>query len=468
MDSQKWVAPILLGGVLLGLVGCNSNNEEIEVGYLESISFDLSASDDEWVAGFADYPVNGEVDWELSSSANEAFTLATGEAGSGYFLHSMNRSDDTQMYITRKISGLKPSTHFDVAFDIQMATSVNDQCVGIGGAPHSVTVKAALSRLEPKAALDSLDHYRLNIDTGSQVNGGLDAQSLGNIGLESLQDCDPGGDQYGLKNFNNEGERFEVTSDENGELWLTLLTDSGFEGPTSIYFTKADLSFSESTKSPEGFSVSLDFAEPQDAVSVVFYDYPIGREFEWELTAQPESEVTLEQGGTTKGYLLHSYNRSDDTGMLLHTPVKGFLPNTAYSASFKMTIATNVNNMCFGIGGAPHSVAVKAGVSLVEPQGVRVENDNHLRLNFDLGNNMAEGEYGVTLGDIGSETLTDCDPSSSLYALKSFDSEDEGKTLTITTNDQGVLYFSIATDSGFEGATTMLFTEANVTFSRVQ
>jgi len=61
------------------------------------------------------------------------------------------------------------------------------------------------------------------MDTGSQTQGGLDAQSLGNIGLSTLEDCDPSSPVYGLKDFDNTENRFEVTSDENGELWLTLV-----------------------------------------------------------------------------------------------------------------------------------------------------------------------------------------------------------------------------------------------------
>jgi len=67
------------------------------------------------------------------------------------------------------------------------------------------------------------------------------------------------------------------------------------------------------------------------------------------------------------GFLLHSYNRSDDTGMLLNVPIKGLEANARYSTIFKATIATHVNNLCFGTGGAPHAVTVKAGLSGDKP-----------------------------------------------------------------------------------------------------
>jgi len=448
----------------LTLVGCNS--EDNEVTYTDSVSYNLGETNGEWQAGFADYPVGGEAEFELTARENADFTLSTGETGVGYLLHSVNRSDDTQMYISRQIEDLMPNTHYQVSFDIQLATNVNDMCMGIGGAPHSVTVKASVTINEPDVTVDSIDHYRMNIDTGSQTQGGLDAQSLGNIGLSTLQDCDPASSIYGLKDFDNAENYFEVTSDENGKLWLTLLTDSGFEGPSSIYFTKANVTFTQSDKSFDGFTVDVDFSQPQPGITAVFYDYPVGRESEWELVAEAQQTVALEQGGAVTGYLLHSYNRSDDTGMLLQTPIKGLAANANYTALFTAKIATNVNNMCFGIGGAPHSVYVKSGLTVEEPKAIRIENDDHYRINIELGNNIEEGVNGLTLGDIGSDTLTDCDPSSTLYALKSFDSEELEKTFNITTDDSGILYFSLATDSGFEGPTSILFTEASVTFKR--
>jgi len=467
MKSVEKLTLMKLSSVVLISTLVTGCNDDEEITYIDSVSYDLSESKGEWQLGFADYPVGEEQQWELTGEENSEFTLASGETGKGYYLHSYNRSDDTQMYITRKISGLEPGKHYQAYFDMQLASNVNDQCAGIGGAPHAVTVKASLSVNKPTASLDHLDTYRLNIDVGQQTQGGLDGQAIGDIGVASLDDCDPSSSIYGLKNYDNSGNVFEVTADDKGELWLTLLTDSGFEGPTSLYFTKAMVTFKESDKSAEGFSQSVDFSLAQTDITTLFFDYPFGKEFDWELTDEPLATVKLEQGGEITGHLLHSYNRSDDTGMLLNLPIKGLAANTNYSAVFKTNIATNVNNICFGIGGAPHAVSVKAGLSVEKPMQVKIEGDDHYRLNIDFGNNASEGINGITLGDIGSDTLADCDPSSELFDLKAFDSQQLEKNFTITTGDKGILYFSLATDSGFEGPTTVLFTQASVTFERL-
>jgi len=460
LTLTRFVSVVLVSALV---TGCNDE----EITYIDNVSYDLSESKGEWQLGFADYPFGEEQQWELTGEENSEFILASGKTGKGYYLHSYNRSDDTQMYITRKISGFAPNKHYQAYFDIQLASNVNNQCVGIGGAPHAVTVKASLSVNKPSTSLDFNDTYRLNIDVGQQTQAGLDGIAIGDIGVSSLHDCDPSSDAYGLKNYDNSDNVFEVTADEKGELWLTLLTDSGFEGATSIYFTKANVTFKESPKSVKGFSQSVDFSLPQPEINAVFFDYPVGREFEWQLADEALTKVMLEQGGEVIGHLLHSYNRSDDTGMLLHLPIKGLAANTTYRAVFNTSIATNVNNICFGIGGAPHAVSVKAGLSKEKPMQIKVEGDNHYRLNIDMGNNASEGINGITLGDIGSDSLADCDPSSELFDLKVFDSQLLEKELTITTGENGTLYFSLATDSGFEGPTTVLFTQASVTFERL-
>lgn len=455
--------------VVFAVAACSESDSNDNSGqtYITEFNADLSQSSSDWQAGFADYPVGGETDWELTATPNQSFKLNDNTNAKGFYLHSNNRSDDTQMFITKRIANLKPNTHFDVRFNLQIATNINGQCAGIGGAPHAVTVKAGLSNTKPDTSVDDLNHHRLNIDFGNQAQGGLDGVSLGDIANEKLSDCDPGSDVFAYKVLNNEEQSFEVTTDATGDLWLTLLTDSGFEGVTNIYFTTVQAKFSESTKSPDGFSENIDFSKPQTSVKPLFFDYPADRPFDWELTTRPQTAVKNASNESITGYLLHSYNRSDDTGMLLYKPVKGLAANTQYQADFNVTIASNVNNQCFGIGGAPHAVAVKAWISNEMPQAVLPGSDNHLRLNVDFGNNMQGSEHSLVLGDIGVESLADCDPSSNIYELKQFSSSDLNKSITFTTDDSGLVYFSVLTDSGFEGPTTMLFTSASVTFTKL-
>lgn len=467
MTSIPFKPLLCIAAIALSACSDSDDKDPTQPSYISEFSTSFGQSSNNWQSGFADYPLGKEAEWQLTATPNKTFTLANNTNSQGYYLHSSNHSDDTQMYLTTKVSNLKPNTFYEAEFDVQIATNVNDQCGGIGGAPHAVTVKAGLSQQQPTTSLDRLKHHRLNLDFGQQVQGGLDGISLGDIASPELTNCDPGSDVYALKHLTNDAQKFEVTTDASGALWLTLLTDSGFEGITSIYFTAVKVKFTESSKSTSGFTETVDFSKTHRDVNAVFFDTPADRPFDWELTARPQTNVKDANGETITGYLLHSYNRSDDTGMLVYKPIKGLQPNTQYEAHFNVTMATNVNNQCFGIGGAPHAVAVKAGISNEKPMAILPNNDDHNRLNLDFGNNMQGSDNAVVLGDIGLETLADCDPGSQVYGLKHFDSKTLNKPVTFTTDNSGVLYFSVLTDSGFEGPTTILFTQAQVSFTKL-
>ena len=54
------------------------------------------------------------------------------------------------MYYKGQIAGLSPDTRYRVQFEIEIATSVPNGCVGVGGAPgEGVTVKAGVTDIEP-------------------------------------------------------------------------------------------------------------------------------------------------------------------------------------------------------------------------------------------------------------------------------------------------------------------------------
>ena len=62
--------------------------------------------------------------------------------------------------------------------------------------------------------------------------------NLGNIANPNLDPETADGSTYALVELDSEGQRFTVTSDGDGKLWITAGTDSGFEGPTTVYYDR--------------------------------------------------------------------------------------------------------------------------------------------------------------------------------------------------------------------------------------
>jgi len=101
-------------------------------------------------------------------------------------------------------------------------------------------LKAGASEIEPVKNVQG-DNYVLNIDKGNQSEGGTNAIVLGDISIPSTVA------EYTLITRNNASpstEPFIAKSNANGDLWVLVGTDSGFEGTTTVYYTKVMILFS--------------------------------------------------------------------------------------------------------------------------------------------------------------------------------------------------------------------------------
>ncbi len=56
------------------------------------------------------------------------------------------------------------------------------------------------------------------------------------------------GVEYALMTLTSEGRTFEVVSDDQGRAWLIAGTDSGFEGPTKVYYNRIVVHMEESVQ----------------------------------------------------------------------------------------------------------------------------------------------------------------------------------------------------------------------------
>lgn len=221
-------------------VGCDMTGSEFSTVF--SISYDFSVTDQGWTGDFADYPQADSIAYELIFKHDTLpANLSNGGTKKGLMVSGNNHSDDLFMFIKKKLTGLKPNTRYHVLFNVQFASNVPTGAVGIGGAPgESVFMKAGLTRVEPKKILDGDLYYRLNIDKGNQALQGADMLNIGHIGVA------PNTTQYTtVFRNNNSNTPFHFTTDGTGEAWISIGTDSGFEGKTTLYYLGVDVLFNE-------------------------------------------------------------------------------------------------------------------------------------------------------------------------------------------------------------------------------
>lgn len=146
-----------------------------------------------------------------------------------------NNSDDLFMFLKKRITGLTAGKIYNLQFTVEFASNVPDGMAGIGGSPgESVFVKAGASQVEPMAIESEDGYYRMNIDKGNQSQAGEDMIVIGDFS----NDTDV--DEYTLVTRRNDGD-LTAQADSNGELWIIVGTDSGFEGITTIYYNRIEV-----------------------------------------------------------------------------------------------------------------------------------------------------------------------------------------------------------------------------------
>jgi len=205
------------------------------------------------------------------------------------------------------------------------------------------------------------------------------------------------------------------------------------------------------------FSYGFDFSESQNNWVVDFTDFPAGTdsssyELKFAYTDLPPNLAT-----NTKSMMLSGNNHSDDLFMFMKRKVTDLSPNTDYTLVFEVELASNAPKGAVGIGGAPgEGVFLKAGAAGTEPK--KVIEDNQYALNVDKGNQNAPGEIAIVLGDIAVSYDTQD------YAL--INRNNTANTPFIArSNSKGEIWLIVGTDSGFEGTTTVYYTQVNVVFS---
>ena len=219
---------------MIFIAGCEEDDSRQKV--TKRFSYTFSSGAQEWTGDFADYPIGQKEKYELHF---EHTTLPSplNTAEGALLMTGSNQSDDLFMFIKRKVSGLSPGATYSVKFAVEFASDVPDGLAGVGGSPgESVFIKAGASRIEPMKIESSDGYYRMNIDKGNQAQGGANMIVIGDFSNDTDSDT------YTLVERTNE-DPFEVQADDQGELWLIVGTDSGFEATTAIYYNEIEISF---------------------------------------------------------------------------------------------------------------------------------------------------------------------------------------------------------------------------------
>ena len=222
---------LLIALVTCLLVSCRKHNGYADKRYVSSFSKDT----DGWHAFFSDYHEGKEDFYELS------FQRSGLPDPLDNTIHSLkisgnNHSDDLLSVVYRKFDGLKPNKQYAISFDIELASNVATNWFGIGGSPD-LSLGAGAIAYPPSSTIDEEGLYRPNFSSAIQSH-------LPNETFELLGTIGVGEDvtEYTLIRRHNKNKPLLATANSNGELWLMIGTDSGFEGTTTLYYKSIKVS----------------------------------------------------------------------------------------------------------------------------------------------------------------------------------------------------------------------------------
>lgn len=198
------------------------------------LTSDFNTGSKAWLAGFSDYNL-GTNDLRMLAELRPLPDEVSGNRG-GFYLQSMNRSDDLFMYLKKQITtedGLEPNQAYRVSFHIRMSSNAPTGCVGVGGSPgDSVYLKAGGSIDEPVALLAGNGFLQVSVEKGDQSQGGRDLGVAGTIA--NGRACDGTESPY-VSLVKEYAHPQQIRTDDRGSLWVILGTDSGYEGLTGLY-----------------------------------------------------------------------------------------------------------------------------------------------------------------------------------------------------------------------------------------
>jgi hypothetical protein len=208
---------------------------------------------------------------------------------------------------------------------------------------------------------------------------------------------------------------------------------------------------------PNAFLISpmdFDFSQGVQGWEAGFADFPSNPEdsalfqLEYAYTDQvPESILTK------KSFMLSGSNVNKDLFMYLKTKVSDLKPETEYTITFTIELASNLNTSLPATG----SVFLKAGATPIEPRSIIV--DGNYVLNIDKGDDGIAGMDVIALGDIATPA------NATGYALITRNNTMANSRYVAKTDSNGDLWLIVGTDSNLEGSTKVFYTRINVVFS---
>ncbi len=227
----------LMLAVVLPFTSCNDDETILPKTVVFETDFNKVANvnpPDGWSAVFAEYP-DGENEFYELNSGIKNLPEPLDQAKKAFMLSGNNHSDALQMWLVKQLSGLAPESKYSIETEVELASKYPDGSVGIGGSPgnsvHLVSKFATQGYTLEKGKTEG-ENIKLVLKKVEAVPESVMEIDLGDVSINS--------DQYVYKLITRKksSDANIVITDKDGKLWTVVGTWSGFEGISSLYYTR--------------------------------------------------------------------------------------------------------------------------------------------------------------------------------------------------------------------------------------
>lgn len=199
--------------------------------------FNFPSGEQNWESFFSDYPVGEEAFYELTFEYC-CLPEPLDQNIKALKISGNNHSDDLFSAIFRRFDNLTPNHTYSITFDLELASNAPIGASGVGGSPD-LALGAGGINYPPENNVDELNHYRPNFE--SELQSGISNHVLKVLGTIGVSDEIP--TPFMLITRNNLSNPIAITTNSNGEVWLMIATDSGFESTTTLFYKSIKIKF---------------------------------------------------------------------------------------------------------------------------------------------------------------------------------------------------------------------------------
>jgi len=229
---------LMMLAVVLPFTSCNDEETVDPKTVVIEADFNKSANSDGavdgWKAVFAEYP-DGEQEFYELASGSKNLPEPLDQTKKAFMLSGNNHSDALQMWLVKQLRGLAANAKYTIETEVELASKYPDGSVGIGGSPgnsvHLVSKFATDGYTLEKGKTEG-DNIKLILKKVESVPESVMEVELGDVSITS--------DQYVYKLITRKKSSAPnvVVTDNAGKVWAIVGTWSGFEGISTLYYTR--------------------------------------------------------------------------------------------------------------------------------------------------------------------------------------------------------------------------------------